>query len=90
MEPKKDELSKQITQEYNVTSQMPIERATELAADDLPINPLQHISDDFAQQLLHSLIAKGLSGQELEDKLASAKQSAGWTIFAPMSDKNDR
>lgn len=42
---------------------------------------LQKMPDDFAEQLLESLVAKGLSGQELLEKFKEASNNIGWTTF---------
>ena len=47
----------------------------------LLIKPVHKMPDDFAEQLLESLVSKGLSGQELLDKFKEASKTFGWTIF---------
>lgn len=39
------------------------------------------MTDEFAEHLLESLVAKGLSGQELLEHFKEASSNVGWTIF---------
>ncbi|MEK4231361.1 AbrB/MazE/SpoVT family DNA-binding domain-containing protein [Solibacillus sp. FSL H8-0538] len=59
------------------------EVTVEMTDEGLLIKPVVKIPDDFAEQLLESMIAKGLSGQELLDKFKEAKNNTGWTRFKP-------
>lgn len=57
------------------------EVSVEMTEEGLLIKPIVKIPDDFAEQLLESMIAKGLSGQELLDTFKQAKNNVGWTQF---------
>lgn len=47
----------------------------------LLIKPVHKLPDDFAEQLLESLVEKGLNGQELVEKFTEATHSTSWTTF---------
>jgi bifunctional DNA-binding transcriptional regulator/antitoxin component of YhaV-PrlF toxin-antitoxin module len=57
------------------------EVSVEMTEEGLLIKPIAQIPDDFAEQLLESMIAQGLSGQELLNKFKEAKNNVGWTQF---------
>ena len=57
------------------------EVSVEMTEEGLLIKPIVKIPDDFAEQLLESMIAKGLSGQELLDTFNQAINNVGWTKF---------
>ena len=63
------------------------EVSVEMTDEGLLIKPIVKISDDFAEQLLESMIAKGLSGQELLDTFNQAKNNVGWTKYIAVKDK---
>ncbi|MFJ7825766.1 AbrB/MazE/SpoVT family DNA-binding domain-containing protein [Psychrobacillus sp. NPDC096623] len=63
------------------------EVSVEMTEEGLLIKPITKISDDFAEQLMESMKAKGLSGQELMDTFNQAKNNVGWTVFQRDSDK---
>ena len=64
------------------------EVSVEMTEEGLLIRPIVQIPDDFAEQLLESMIAQGLSGQELLDKFKEAKNSVGWTQFKATQKKD--
>ena len=43
--------------------------------------PVHTITDNLAEQLLESLVTKGLSGQELLEKFKEASNNVSWTAF---------
>ena len=47
----------------------------------LLIKPVRKMPEDFAEQLLESLVSKGFSGQELLEKFKEASKNIGWTTF---------
>lgn len=57
------------------------EVSMEMTEEGLLMKPIIKIPDDFAEQLLESMIAKGLSGQELLDTFEKAKKNIGWTVY---------
>ena len=91
-EPKKVKISKQrqmtIPKEYYDALHMQDEVTVEIVDDCILIKPVHKLPDDFAEQLLESLVAKGLSGQELVEKFKEATQSTGWTTFR-FNDENN-
>ena len=64
------------------------EVSVEMTEEGLLIRPIVQIPDDFAEQLLESMIAQGLSGQELLDKFKEAKSNVGWTQFKATQKKD--
>src|SRR3954468_11682910 len=64
------------------------EVTVELVEDGLLIKPIHKLPENYAEQLLASLVEKGLSGKELIEKFKEAKNNPGWTTFVA-SDKND-
>lgn len=64
------------------------EVSIEMTEEGLLIKPIVQIPDDFAEQLLESMIAQGLSGQELLDKFKEAKNNVGWTQFKAIQTKD--
>ncbi len=52
------------------------------------IKPIHKLPDNFAEQLLESLVAKGLSGQELVEKFKEATHSSEWTSFRAIDENN--
>ena len=64
------------------------EVSVEMTEEGLLIRPIVQIPDDFAEQLLESMIAQGLSGQELLDKFKEAKNNVGWTQFKATQKKD--
>lgn len=90
--PKKVKVSKQrqmtIPKEFFDALHMQEEVTVELVEGGLLIKPVHKLPDDFAEQILESLVAKGLSGQELVEKFKEATQSTGWTTFRA-TDQND-
>nr|WP_106779378.1 AbrB/MazE/SpoVT family DNA-binding domain-containing protein [Lysinibacillus timonensis] len=68
--------------------QLEDEVTVQVVEGGLLIKPIYKISESFAEQLKESLVAKGLSGQELEEKLKEAIQSTGWTVFHAKNDNN--
>lgn len=48
-----------------------------MTEEGLLIKPIVKIPDDFAEQLLENMIAKGLSGQDLLDTFKQAKDNVG-------------
>lgn len=91
-EPKKVKLSKQrqitIPKVYFDALQMQDEVTVELVDGGLLIKPVHKLPDDFAEQLLESLVEKGLSGQELLEKFKEATHSTGWTSFRATDEDN--
>ena len=89
-EPKKVKVSKQrqmtIPKVYFDALQIEDEVTVELVEDGLLIKPVHKVPDDFAEQLLASLIDKGLSGQELLEKFKEATSTSGQTIFRAAHD----
>jgi len=61
--------------------QLQEEVTVELVEGGLFIKPVRKMPDDFAEQLLESLVAKGLSGKELLEKFKEASNNVGWTTF---------
>ena len=57
------------------------EVSVEMTEEGLLIKPIVKIPNDFAEQLLESMIARGLSGQELLDTFNQAKNNVGWTKY---------
>lgn len=57
------------------------EVSVEMTEEGLLIKPVVKIPDDFAEQLLESMISKGLNGQELLDTFNQAKNNVGWTKY---------
>ena len=49
--------------------------------------PFVKIPNHFEEQLLESMKAKGLRGQELLDSFEQAKSNIGWTLFRRDTDK---
>jgi bifunctional DNA-binding transcriptional regulator/antitoxin component of YhaV-PrlF toxin-antitoxin module len=92
-EPKKVKLSKQrqitIPKVYSDALQMQDEVTVELVDGGLLVKPVHKLPDDFAEQLLESLVEKGLSGQELVEKFKEAKNNAGWTSFHATDEGNN-
>lgn len=84
-EPKKVKLSKQrqitIPKVYFDALEMQDEVTVELMEGGLLIRPIHKLPDNFAEQLLESLVEKGLSGQELVEKFKEATHSTSWTTF---------
>lgn len=89
-EPKKVKVSKQrqmtIPKVYFDALQIEEEVTVELVEGGLLIKPVHKVPDDFAEQLLASLIDKGLSGQELLEKFKEATNNTGWTTFRAVND----
>lgn len=89
-EPKKVKLSKQrqmtIPKVYFDALQMQEEVTVELVDGGLLIKPVHKVPDDFAEQLLESLIQKGFSGQELLEKFKEATNNTGQTTFRALND----
>ncbi|MFB7159882.1 MULTISPECIES: hypothetical protein [unclassified Lysinibacillus] len=87
---KKVKISKQrqmtIPKVYFDALQMEEEVTVELVDDGLLIKPVHKVPDDFAEQLLASLIEKGFSGQELLEKFKEATNNTGWTTFRALND----
>ncbi|MDN4495526.1 AbrB/MazE/SpoVT family DNA-binding domain-containing protein [Ureibacillus aquaedulcis] len=83
-EKKKVKLSKQrqitIPKVYFDALQMQDEVTIELVESGLLIKPVHKLPEDFAEQLLESLVKKGLSGQELVEKFKEAKNNVGGII----------
>lgn len=90
--PKKVKLSKQrqmtIPKVYFDALQMQEEVTVELVDGGLLIKPVHKVPDDFAEQLLESLIEKGFSGQELLEKFKEATNNTGWTTFRALNDND--
>lgn len=88
--PKKVKLSKQrqmtIPKVYFDALQMQEEVTVELVDGGLLIKPVHKVPDDFAEQLLESLIQKGFSGQELLEKFKEATNNTGQTTFRALND----
>ena len=91
-EPKKVKVSKQrqmtIPKVYFDALQIEEEVTVELVGGGLLIKPVHKVPDDFAEQLLASLIDKGLSGQELLEKFKEATSTTGQTIFRAVQDND--
>ena len=91
-EPKKVKVSKQrqmtIPKVYFDALQIEEEVTVELVDGGLLIKPIHKVPDDFAEQLLASLIDKGLSGQELLEKFKEATNNTGWTTFRAVNDED--
>ena len=66
--------------------QMQEEVTVELVDGGLLIKPVHKVPDDFAEQLLESLIQKGFSGQELLEKFKEATNNTGQTTFRALND----
>lgn len=85
MTAKRVKLSKQrqvsIPKAYFDQLQLQEEVTVELVEGVLFIKPVHKMPDDFAEQLLESLVAKGLSGQELLEKFKEVSNNLGWTTF---------
>ena len=62
------------------------EVTVELVDGGLLIKPVHKVPDDFAEQLLESLIQKGFSGQELLEKFKEATNNTGQTTFRALND----
>ena len=88
--PKKVKLSKQrqmtIPKVYFDALQVQEEVTVELVDGGLLIKPVHKVPDDFAEQLLESLIQKGFSGQELLEKFKEATNNTGQTTFRALND----
>ena len=86
MDVKKIKVSKQrqiaIPKDYFDKLQMQEEVTIELVDGGLLIKPVHKFPDEFAEHLLESLMAKGLSGQELLEKFKEASSNVGWTTYA--------
>jgi len=84
-ESKKVKLSKQrqitIPKPYFDNLQLQDEVTIELVDGGLLIKPVHKLPDDFAEQLLESLVTKGLNGQELLEKFKEASNNVSWTAF---------
>lgn len=82
---KKVKLSKQrqiiIPKVYFDELQLQEEVTIEMMDGGLIIKPVRKLPDDFAEQLLESLMTKELSGQELLEKFNEASSNFGWTTF---------
>ncbi len=82
---KKVKLSKQrqitIPKAYFDELQRQEEVTIERVKGGLLIRPVHKMPDDFAEQLLESLVSKGFSGQELLEKFKEASNNMGWTTF---------
>ncbi|MFJ7953023.1 AbrB/MazE/SpoVT family DNA-binding domain-containing protein [Lysinibacillus sp. NPDC096418] len=80
-EPKKVKISKQrqmtIPKIYFDALQLQDEVTVELVDGGILIKPVHKVPDDFAEQLLESLIEKGFSGQELLEKFKEATNNVG-------------
>ena len=91
-EPKKVKVSKQrqmtIPKVYFDALQIEEEVTVELVDGGLLIKPVHKVPDDFAEQLLASLIDKGLSGQELLEKFKEATSNTSQTIFRAVQDND--
>ena len=70
-------IPKAFFEELQLQEEVTIERVE----GGLLINPVRKMPDDFAEQLLESLVSKGFSGQELLEKFKEASKTMGWTIF---------
>ena len=62
-------------------------RTVKVSKQRLFIKPIVKISDDFAKQLLGSITAKGLSGQELLVTFEQAKNNIGWTQYKAVNEE---
>lgn len=62
-------------------------RTVKVSKQRLFIKPMVKISDDLAEQLLESITAKGLSGQELLDTFEQAKNNLGWTQYKAVKEE---
>ena len=91
-EPKKVKVSKQrqmtIPKVYFDALQIEEEVTVELVEGGLLIKPVHKVPDDFAEQLLASLIDKGLSGQELLETFKEATSNTTRTIFRAVHDND--
>lgn len=63
------------------------EVTVEIIDGNLLIKPIHKLPEDFAEQLLESMIANGLSGEELQERFKEAKRNAGFTIFSKIPEQ---
>ena len=70
-----------IPKDYFDNLQMQEEVTIELVDGGLLIKPVLKLPDNFVENLLGSLVAKGLSGQELLEKFKEVSSNVGWTTF---------
>lgn len=54
----------------------------EIIDGNLLIKPIHKLPEDFAEQLLESMMANGISGEELQERFKKAKCNAGFTTFS--------